>query len=335
MKGNKQCMHSKFSLSSLSPESEFYALKLVLPFRGWGHLSYCWLILIMLKGCGNKDPNEPTDSEDSGTIHISVDESFKPVIDSQIQVYESSYPQTKIIAHYKPEAACLRDLGVDSIRMIIATRGYTKNEEQFMLDSMKVLPKKMVMAYDAVAIIVNPLSADSLFTMQEIRDLLTGRLNKDLLPVFDGLSATSTVRFIIDSVLKGDTLSPKVVAAESSEGVVNFVAKTRNAVGFVGVNWVGNKEDSTQLSFLEKVTLAHLESTNKPGAFVQPVQANIYFRRYPMVRDLVYVLKEKHNGLGNAFANFLTNQRGQLIFKRAYLMPALINFTFRHATLSE
>jgi len=328
-------VHFKLSLLPVFIHREMHALKLLLPFRGWGYFNYCWLLLVLLNGCGNKDPNEPNDSEDYGTIHISVDESFKPVIDSQIKIYESSYPQTKIIAHYKPEAACLRDFGVDSIRMIIATRGYTMNEEQFMLDSMKVLPKKMVMAYDAVAIIVNPLSADSLFTMQEIRDLLTGKHNKDLLPVFDGLSATSTVRFIIDSVLRNDTLSSKVVAAESSEGVVNYVAKTRNAVGFVGVSWVGNKEDSTQLSFLEKVTLAHLESTNIPGAYVQPVQANIYFRRYPMVRDLVYVLKEKHNGLGNAFANFLTNQRGQLIFKRAYLMPALINFTFRQATLSE
>jgi len=335
MRRNKGWMHFKLSIMSLPIKKEFYTLKLMPPFIAWGYLSFYWLILMMIRGCGDKDPNKPTDSEDSGTIHISVDESFKPVIDSQIEVYKSSYPQTNIIAHYKPEAACLRDFGVDSIRMIIATRGYTKNEEQFILDSMKTLPEKMVMAYDAVAVIVNPLSADSLFTMQEIRDLLTGKLNKNLLPVFDGLSATSTVRFMIDSVLRGDTLSSKVVAAESSEEVVNFVAKTRNAVGFVGVSWVGNKEDSTQLSFLEKVTLAHLESTNKPGAYVQPVQANIYFRRYPMVRDLVYNLKETHNGLGNAFGNFLTNQRGQLIFKRAYLMPALINFTFREATLSE
>ncbi|MFN2438400.1 MAG: PstS family phosphate ABC transporter substrate-binding protein [Chitinophagaceae bacterium] len=310
-------------------------MKLILPFRGWGHVGYCLLILILLNGCGNKNTNKPTDAEDYGTIHISVDESFKPVIDSQIEVYESSYPEANIIAHYKPEAACLRDLGVDSVRMIIATRGYTKNEEQFILDSMKVIPEKLVMAYDAIAVVVNPSSPDSLFTMKEIRDLLTGKLNKELLPVFDGLTATSTVRFIIDSVLRGDTLSSRVVAAESSEGVIDFVAKNRNAVGFVGVSWVGNKEDSTQLSFLEKVTLAHLESTDKPGAYLLPVQANIYFRRYPMVRDLVYILKEKHNGLGNAFANFLTNQRGQLIFRRSYLMPALLSFTFRQATLSE
>ena len=46
----------------------------------------------------------------SGTIHISVDESFKPVIDSQLKVFESSFPDAHVIVDYKPEAACLRDL---------------------------------------------------------------------------------------------------------------------------------------------------------------------------------------------------------------------------------
>lgn len=290
---------------------------------------------IALSGCGGNSTAEAPDRYDEGTIHISVDESFKPVIDSQIQVYESSYPQTKIIAHYKPEAECLKDFSVDSIKVVIATRGYTENEKNFLTDSMKVLPEKMVVAYDAVAVIVHPASPDSMFTMQEIKKLLTATKKEKLIPVFDGLSATSTVRFVIDSVLGGAALGSNVVAAESSEGVIDYVAKTKNAVGFIGVSWVGNQEDSTQLSFLQKVNLAHLESTDRPGGYVKPFQANIYFRRYPMVRDLVYVVKEKHIGLGHAFSNFLTTQKGQLIFRRAYLMPALMTFTFRDASLTQ
>ena len=293
------------------------------------------LCLSVLLSCSGKNVAGPTDRYDEGTIYISVDESFRPVIDSQIQIYEASYPQTKIIAHYKPEAECLRDFAVDSIRVVIATRGYTENEKNFLTDSMQVIPQKMVVAYDAVAVITHPQSADSMFTMQEIRDLLTGKSDKGLIPVFDGLSATSTVRFVIDSVLKGATLGSNVTAAESSEGVIDYVAKTKKAVGFIGVSWVGNREDSSQLSFLQKVNIAHIESTDRPGGYVKPVQANIYFRRYPMVRDLVYVVKEKHMGLGHAFSNFLTTQRGQLIFRRAYLMPALMSFTFRDASLTE
>jgi phosphate transport system substrate-binding protein len=153
--------------------------------------------------------------------------------------------------------------------------------------------------------------------------------------VFDGVRATSTVRFMLDSLLKGAPLGTHVTAAQNSAGVLDYVAQNRNAVGFVGVSWIGNKEDSSQLSFLQKVAIANIQSTDNPEGYIKPYQANIYARRYPMVRDLVYLLKEKHRGLGNGFANFLTGDRGQLIFRRAYLLPAHKPFFLRPTVLGE
>ena len=297
---------------------------------------YFLMIALGLMSCGEgNDENSPS-QYDKGVIYISADESFKNVIDAHVKVYESSYPGTKINVQYKPEAECFKDFGVDSITMIIATRGFSEEEKAFMTDSMKVIPTKSVIAYDAIAVVVNKNAPDSLFTMEELKLLLQGGFKKDLIPVFDGLNATSTIRFIIDSVLNGAALTSKAEAASNSEEVIDYIARTPNAVGFLGVNWIGNKEDTTQMSFLTKVTLASLESTDKPGAYVKPVQANIYMRRYPMVRDLVYTLKEKHNGLAHGFANFLRGERGQLIFKRAYLVPAQLEFiNIRNASFRE
>ena len=290
-------------------------------------------IFFLFTSCGSDQ--EPPDTRVKGTLNISVDESFKPVIDSQIQVYESAFPEAKIIAHYKPEAACFRDFAVDSIRMIIATRGFTKEEENFMVDSLKVAPEKMVIAYDAVAVIVNRESPDSLLTMTELKQILKGTFTKSLIPVFDGLQATSTIRYIVDSVLRGDSLSPKASAAKNSEEVINYVSRTPDAVGFIGVSWIGNKEDTMQTSFLTKIRVVRLESTDQPGKYVLPAQGNIYYRRYPMVRDLVYTMKEKHNGIAHGFAYFLSGERGQLIFKRAYLMPAQLDLRVRKINLRE
>jgi phosphate transport system substrate-binding protein len=286
-------------------------------------------------GCKQKNTREPTDRFNKGLIHVSCDESFKPVMDAQVEIYEASFPDTKIIVHYKPEADCLKDFFVDSIRMIIATRGFTEGERQKMIDSLKIGPQSLTVAYDAIAVIVHPQAKDSFFTMDDIRNLISGKLKENLIPVFDGLKATSTVRFMIDSVLHGGNLGTNVVAAQSSEGVIDYVSKTPNAVGFIGVSWVGNKDDTTQQSFLKKVRLARIESTDSANAFVLPVQYLIYTKSYPMVRDLVYVLKEHHLGLGNAFANFMESERGQLIFRRAYLYPALRPFYVRRAELKE
>jgi phosphate transport system substrate-binding protein len=292
-------------------------------------------LLFSFYSCGNETAGGPTDTRSSGTIHISADESFKPVLDSEIQVFENQHPGAKIIAHYKPEAECFKDFGVDSIRMVFATRGYSPSEKRLMNDSLKVEVTQMVIARDAIAVILHPESADTALTMQEIREILTGKSTRKLNPVFDGLKATSTVRFVMDSVLQGQPLSSIVKATNSSAGVIDFVSRNRNAIGFIGVSWIGNPQDSTQLSYVDKVKVASIENAKKAGVFVTPAQYNIYFRRYPMIRELTYVLKERHSGLGHGFANFLTTQSGQLIFNRAYLMPALMDFSVRAATLSE
>lgn len=292
-------------------------------------------LVIFFQACSDKSKEKKADRFDNGTIYISCDESFKPVIDAEIEVYQASYPDAHINVQYKPEADCLRDFGVDSIRMIIATRGFSESERKFMIDSLKVGPVQATVAHDAIAVIIHPEAKDSFFTIDRIRDLVSGNLKENLIPVFDGLKATSTVRFMIDSVLKGKSLGKNVVGAQSSEGVIDYVSKTPNAVGFIGVSWVGNKEDTSQQSFLKKIRLARLESTDSANAFVLPVQYLIYTKSYPMVRDLVYVLREQQYGLGGAFANFLKSDRGQLIFRRAYLQPAKKPFYVRRAELKD
>jgi phosphate transport system substrate-binding protein len=172
--------------------------------------------------------------------------------------------------------------------------------------------------------------------MEDIMDILKGRFRKNLIPVFDGVKATSTVRFIIDSVLRGDSLTSKAMAARSSEAVIDYVSKNPDVVGFIGVSWIGNPHDESQLSFLKKVRVASIESAYEPGSYVKAYPANIHTLRYPMVRDLVYTLKEKHKGLGFAFGGFLNGDIGQLIFLRAYLVPQVLNnFGVRPVRLKE
>jgi phosphate transport system substrate-binding protein len=293
------------------------------------------LVVLFLTGCQGRNQRKDIDTSNSGTIHISVDESFKPVIDSQIQVFEAIYPNAKIIAEYKPEAECFKDLIKDSTRMIIVTRGLTDQEEKFYKDSLSFYLNFDKIAYDAVAVIVNNNAPDSIFSMAAIKGILDGSTGDKQKAVFDGLTETSTIRFAVDSILEGKPFDPKkVFAVDNSTDVINYVMNHNNVLGFVGVSWIGNPEDTTELSFLKKVKIASIQCKCPEKTYVKPYQANILTRRYPLVRGLYYILKENYNGLGGGFANFLQYERGQLIFRRAYLWPAKMNFSIRSATLN-
>lgn len=306
-------------------------------FRGIIIFSLGFFILwFNLSGCKSKT-KDPYDSINGGTIHISVDESFKPVIEEQIQVFEKSFPGTHIIADYKTEADCIKDLFRDtSNRMIIVTRGLTAEEDQYFKDSLHYLPHWNEIASDAITVIVNSKNNDTLFTIDRLKKQLTGLSNRDQTVVFDGLNATSTVRYAMDSILRGQKFDTSIVrAVKNSQEVINYVAEHADAVGFVGISWIGNPEDSAQVNMLRKVKIAYVScDVCKDSPYVKPMQMSILTKRYPLVRGLYYVLKENYDGLGTRFVNFMKNERGQLIFKRAYL-GAKMGFGVRNVKINE
>lgn len=298
---------------------------------------YLAFFMFTVWGCHDAPKKAVTDSPTFGTINISVDESFKPVIEEEIKVYEATVPGTKIIAHYKTEADCFRDLYSDTTnRMVIVTRGLTGKEARYYNDSLGFSPVSDRIASDAIAILVNSKSNDTLFSIERLQQLLTGKLGKQRPVVFDGLNATSTVRFVIDSILKGNRFDTSVVKAEkNSAAVLDYIGTNPDAIGLVGISWIGNPEDTAQLKLLQKVKIAYLQCTQcTDSPYVKPTQASILSRRYPLVRGLYYILKENFNGLGSGFSTFMKYERGQLIFRRAYLAPVM-DFEIRSVKINE
>jgi phosphate transport system substrate-binding protein len=296
---------------------------------------FLFFVMLLLFACKNQKAVDDRDTPNKGTIYISVDESFKPVIEEQIKIHHSSFPETKIIASYKPEVECLRDLQKDSTRMIIIARGLFKNETAFFESNLGYQPQFAIMAYDAVAVIVNQASKDSIFSMADLKNILTG--NSKRIAVMDGKNATSTVRFLQDSILRGASFGANVVASKNSADVIDIVSKNENVVGFVGLSWVGDSYDPQQQQNLKKIRLALVECVRciEKGYFAKPSQASIAYAQYPLPRPMYYILKENAPGLGTGFMNFLSLERGQLIFKRALLVPAKMNFNKRSGKIKD
>jgi phosphate transport system substrate-binding protein len=294
------------------------------------------ICMIAFWSCGNENNKSMYDSPKQGTINISVDESFEPVISEQIKVYESSYPETKINATYKSEADCFRDLQKDSTRMIIVAKGLTEEERKFFVDKLSYPPQYDILAYDAVSVILNKDAKDSVFTLQQLHDLLSGKDTSKSI-VVDGNNATSTVRYLLDTILHGKNFSSNVMAANGSKAVVDYVSKNANAIGFVGSSWVTNDQDPEQLAYKEKIKFALLECKNNcdSGSFAKPSQATIAYAQYPLVRPLYYILKENSTGLGTGFTNYLNLERGQLVFRRSFLVPGKMYFGLRKSNITQ
>lgn len=291
---------------------------------------YLFAVSVVLASCDNT-PTHP-DTLSSGSIDISADETYKPVIEEQLKVFDSSYPNAHITVHYKPESECFKDFFDNKARLILVTRQLSSAEKQ-LCDQKQIAPSSLPLAKDAVAVIVNNSSPDSLLDMQALKGILTGIYKKKYTVVFDN-QGSSTVRYITDSLLKGAKLGSNVFAAKGNEAVVDYVAKNPDAIGFVGLSYVSDPVDSANTGgFINTIKVVSIlnDSTQR---FYQPYQAYIALKWYPLTRDLFYISRESYHGLGTGFANFLANERGQLIFKHADMFPLRMNIIIRDASVN-
>lgn len=289
------------------------------------------VFISVLISCSNPEDfkNVPTDTFDKGTINISVDESFKPVMQEQLKMYKNTYPNTDIKVEYKSEVDCFKDLLKDSTRMIISARNLSEKEIQQFRNNLGFEPKCGNVAYDAVAAIVNKENADSVFKYEDIKNILSGKRNYTV--ILDGNNATSTVKYLQDSVLRGLPFGKNVVATRGADSVILLIKKTKNAIGFVSNGWISNSNNEEQLQHLKEVKLALIECLicDEKGTYAKATQATLMYGQYPLARPLYYINKESWHGLGSGFCNFLSLERGQLIFRRASLAPAKIGFNKR------
>ena len=297
-----------------------------------------WLIgvvlLAALSACRSKSKEGPTDTYSSGVIAISADESFEPIVQEEIDVFESLYPLAGIVPRYTTEVEAINLLLKDSVRLAIATRTLTE-EEMNSFHSRKFYPREIKLATDALALIVNRANPDSLLSVRDFRRILTGEAKnwkqvnprsglKDILVVFDNKNS-STVRFAMDSVCGGKPLATENVSAlNTNQQVIDFVAENPEAIGVIGVNWLGNRSDTTNLSFKEEIRVMAVsaEDVATPENSYKPYQAYLYYGNYPLARPIYAILNDPRNGLPWGFTSFMTSDKGQRIILKSGLVPA-------------
>jgi phosphate transport system substrate-binding protein len=267
--------------------------------------------------------NKPThtDTPTTGELSISVDETFKPLIDAEINSFNGIYKYAKVKASYKPEGEAFNDLMNDSIKLIIASRPFNK-EELKTFEKWEIIPRSTLVALDAVALICPKNFADSSITMDEIAGLLKGVAGsrfKNTKIVFDN-SNSGTIKYLMGKT-NVDSLSKNCFALKTNEAVIDYIAKQENSIGIIGVNWISDKDDTTSMSFLKTIKVMEV-AENKSSEYFQPFQAYIKLKKYPLWREVYMLSKEAYPGLGSGFTAFVASERGQRIILKSGLVPA-------------
>lgn len=318
---------------------------------------FCIIIgSLFLSSCHRKKIR--SDTPTSGIAQIAVDESFAPIVEAEINVFESLNADATIIPVYTSERNAYNLLMEDSIRLVVGPRLLT-DQEQIVIKERKQRVRSQKIGIDAIALITHKQNRDTLLTLNDIRGILSGDIRSwkqinpdsplDSLTVMFNTPNSSMVHYIQDSIcnkrpfgknvkaLSPDSSSVNIVQVNSHDKLVEYVASHPNALGFVGLSWIVNAVDTAKFSFTDNVnvvsvssaTRATLDNSYKPHPYQLALElahreSPLEFPTggYPLIRNIYVIITDAFGGLPSGFLNFVAGDRGQRIVLKSGILPA-------------
>jgi phosphate transport system substrate-binding protein len=287
------------------------------------------MLVLIMTTCADRDKKgQLLDTPTSGTIKIAVDESLKPLLQAEVEGFEATYNTAHIHSTYTSEQNAIQDLLRDSVRVAVVTRKLYVAEKQ-KLDSLKIVATQVVIAKEAIALIVNKDNPDSLIEWNQLKEILQGKAVQwkqlypnsklgDLQIVFDH-PQSGIIRYMADT-LPLQNLPKNCFAASTNEAVVDYVSKTKNAIGLIGLSWISDTDDPAANKFLKTITVMGIRKGEED--YLKPYKAYIALKKYPLSRQVVMISREARTGLGSGFITYAANEKGQKIVLKAGLVPA-------------
>lgn len=283
---------------------------------------FSFLLLAILGSCRERPVRQAKgdDTFVTGKAQFLADESFKPILDQEVYIFKALYPEAKPEMIYKAENDVLRLFLNDSIRVAILSRDLTPKEFQ-VLKNRNLAPQVNRFAIDAIALIVNEKSNDTLITVNQIKQMLSGKLYTDKSIVFDNPNS-SLVRYLKD--FSGDDLKQKnIYALKSNKDVINYVSEHPNSIGIVGFSWLDDP-DKDYADAVSKVKIVGVRNENNdkaPTEYFKPSQETLALKQYPLSRGLYILDSSGKMGLAAGFAAFMKSDKGQRIILKSGLLP--------------
>lgn len=271
----------------------------------------CFLVLLSCKNEKNKE-----DTILTGTTSIIVDESIFPIIDDQVTVFQSQYDaKIKLIAQSEIEG--IQSFIANKAQTIILPRKLNKAEKSYFKNK-KIAPIETPFAIDAIALIKNNKSKDTIQDLIEIIDFLKGKSTKIKGLVFDNPNSSTTRELLQLAGLK--SIPEKAVFSfKTNNEVIQYISKNEGMIGVVGMNWICQPSQIVKKD-LKNITILSIKG-QKSNQYIYPSQENIATRKYPLARVLYNINCQGYDGLGIGFSAFVAGETGQRIILKSGLAP--------------
>jgi len=266
------------------------------------------LMLALAAGCTTSEATASGPSLEKQTIKISGSTTVMPIIQKAADQYMATHANADIRISGGGSGAGIQAIGTKTVDIGMSSREVTADEKakypSFVITTV---------AQDGIAVIVNPANGIQHISLDQVREIYLGTITtwnemsgatvpgtSNQIVVIGRDSASGTRSYFDESILEKKTPTKQMLEKNSNGAVLQTVAQTPGAIGYVSIGFVSNDVKALPIWF-------------NADRIVAPSLATVKDRSYPVSRDLYVITNGQPSGLTSDFIRFILSPDGQKI----------------------
>lgn len=206
---------------------------------------------------------------------------------------------------------------IDGSTDIATSSRQIKMDEKMKLQDAGKKYKEVIIAKDALSVVVNPANKVSKLTREQLEGIFTGKIKNwnevggDNLPivVYSRESSSGTYEFFKEHVMNRKNFANSVLSMPATGAIVQSVSQTKGAIGYIGLAY--DNASVKQLSV----------SYDKGKTYVEPSMTNALNKTYPIIRPLYFYYNTTLEAKVKPFIDYVLSKEGQANVKATGYVP--------------
>ncbi len=239
-----------------------------------------------------------------------------PLAQKEAESYMKSNKMAKITVTGGGSGVGLAAL-VDGTTDIAMSSRKIKMSEKIKLQDAGKANKETIIAFDALAVIINPTNKAVQLSREQLEGIFTGKIKNwkevggdDLqIVVYSRESSSGTYEFFKEHVLNNKNYASSVLSMPATGAIVQSVSQTKGAIGYVGLAYVEKDVKTVKVSY------------DKGKTFIAPSMETAKNKTYPIIRPLYYYYLASIEKTVKPFIDFCLSDEGQKIVEQVGYVP--------------
>jgi phosphate transport system substrate-binding protein len=235
----------------------------------------------------------------SRQLIVSGSTTLLPIAEQTAEDFQKLNPDVRVLVSGLGSSAGIEAVGAGTADIGTSSRDLKPEEAKLGLQDTAV-------AYDGIAVIVNPANPVKGLTSQQLRDVFAGRIKnwKEVggedrpIELVNRDEASGTREAFKKLVMDKDPFAPYAAVLPGTGQVRDVVARAPGAVGYISLGFVAPRFTSVKVKAV-------------PVDGVEPTEANVASKAYPIGRTLHFFTKGAPQGLAKKYIDYVLSDTVQ------------------------